>query len=182
MSPSAPTQTWARLRQLGARREQLVTEATACVQRLRDLLDCAWPGVLRRGWRPVRSANWCAALAVVLDRWTASETLARWRLGRFEAAWCVSCPAGERHVGIAPSSRRCSWRWSTRPGCGLSGAGCWNAAGGCWPIWRTATTPVSPRSRPGWSRSSTNLHLTELVTSHPRTLGGGGGGDPGRDR
>ena len=25
---------------------RLVTEATACVQQLRDLLECVWPGVL----------------------------------------------------------------------------------------------------------------------------------------
>ena len=44
--PERADETWARLRQLGARRERLITEATACVQQLRDLLECAWPGVL----------------------------------------------------------------------------------------------------------------------------------------
>ena len=78
---------WARLRQLGARRERLVTEATACVQQLRDLLECAWPGVLAAASDPFRSINWCAALAVVLKRCDgAPERLARWGLARFEAA------------------------------------------------------------------------------------------------
>ena len=45
-APERADETWARLRQLGARRERLVTESTACVQQLRDLLECAWPGVL----------------------------------------------------------------------------------------------------------------------------------------
>ena len=43
-APERADQTWARLRRLGARRARLITEATACVQQLRDLLECAWPG------------------------------------------------------------------------------------------------------------------------------------------
>jgi transposase len=67
-APERAEETWARLRQLGARREQLITEATACVQQLGDLLECAWPGVLGAAAQPFESTNWCAALAVVLDR------------------------------------------------------------------------------------------------------------------
>lgn len=48
----ADEKTWARLRHLGARRDKLVTEATACVQQLRDLLECAWPGVLSAAAKP----------------------------------------------------------------------------------------------------------------------------------
>jgi transposase len=85
--PECAEQTWARLRQLGARRERLVTEATGCVQQLRDLLECAWPGVLEAAAKPFDAANWCAALAVVLDRCGGHpERLARFGLGRFEAA------------------------------------------------------------------------------------------------
>jgi transposase len=102
--PERPDETWARLRQLGARREQLVTEATACVQRLRDLLDCAWPGVLDAAGDPFRSANWCAALAVVLARCDGHpEKLARRGLARFEAAVVGELPrwgATRRHRGI----------------------------------------------------------------------------------
>ena len=60
--PERADQTWARLRQLGARRERLITEATACVHQLRDLLECAWPGVLDAAVKPFESTNWCAAL------------------------------------------------------------------------------------------------------------------------
>jgi transposase len=85
--PERPDETWARLRQLGARRERLVTEATACIQQLRDLLECAWPGVLEAAARPFESTNWCAALAVVLDRCDGRpERLARLGLAKFEAA------------------------------------------------------------------------------------------------
>jgi len=86
-APECAEETWARLRQLGARRERLVTEATACVQQLRDLLECAWPGVLEAAAKPFESTNWCAALAMVLDRCGGHpERLARLGLARFEAA------------------------------------------------------------------------------------------------
>jgi transposase len=86
-APERAEQTWARLRQLGARRERLVTEATACVQQVRDLLECAWPGVLEAAADPFDSTNWCAALAVVLDRCNGHpQKLARLGLARFEAA------------------------------------------------------------------------------------------------
>ncbi|MGH3678704.1 MAG: IS110 family transposase [Mycobacterium sp.] len=85
--PERADESWARLRQLGARRERLVTEATACVAQLRDLLECAWPGVLEAAAKPFDSANWCAALAVVLARCNGHpERLARMGLARFEAA------------------------------------------------------------------------------------------------
>jgi transposase len=86
-APERADETWARLRQLGARRERLVTEATACVQQVRDLLECAWPGVLEAAAKPFDSTNWCAALAVVLDRCNGHpERLSQLGLARFEAA------------------------------------------------------------------------------------------------
>lgn len=85
--PERADETWGRLRQLGARRERLVTEATACVQQLRDLLECAWPGVLAAAANPFDSTNWCAALSVVLDRCDGQpQRLARGGLARFETA------------------------------------------------------------------------------------------------
>ena len=85
--PERADETWARLRQLGARRERLITEATACVHQLRDLLECAWPGVLAAAAKPFESTNWCAALAVVLERCDGRpERLSRPGLARFEGA------------------------------------------------------------------------------------------------
>ena len=85
--PERADETWARLRQLGARRQRLVSEVTACVAQLRDLLECAWPGVLAAAAKPFDSANWCAALAVVLDRCDGRpERLNRLGLARFDAA------------------------------------------------------------------------------------------------
>jgi transposase len=86
-APERAEETWARLRQLGARRERLITEATACVQQLRDLLECVWPGVLEAAAKPFDAANWWAALAVVLDRCGGHpQRLARCGLARFESA------------------------------------------------------------------------------------------------
>jgi transposase len=85
--PERADAVWARLRHLGARRSRLVTGATAEVNQVRDLLECAWPAVLGAAGVPFRSATWRAALAVVLDR--CAGDLARVRrlgLGRFTAA------------------------------------------------------------------------------------------------
>jgi transposase len=85
--PERAEETWAQLRQLGARREELITQGTRCVQQLRDLLDCAWPAVLTAAASPFDSTNWCAALAVVLDRCNGDpRRLARGGRTRFEAA------------------------------------------------------------------------------------------------
>src|SRR5262245_58461221 len=86
-APERAEETWARLRQLGARRQRLITEATACVAQLRDLLECGWPGVLEAAADPFESTNWCAAVAVVLDRCDGRpQRLARGGLARFDAA------------------------------------------------------------------------------------------------
>jgi transposase len=85
--PERADAVWARLRQLGARRSKLITAVTAEVNRIRDLLECAWPAVLGAAGVPFRSASWRAALAVVLDR--CAGDLARVRrlgLDRFTVA------------------------------------------------------------------------------------------------
>lgn len=59
---------YARLRHLGARREQLVTRASAARQQLQALLECAWPAVLDTARHPLDSLAWQAAVQVVVDR------------------------------------------------------------------------------------------------------------------
>ena len=66
--PEQTDETWARLRHLGARREQLITETTGQVQQMRDLLECVWPAVLETAQQPFRSHTGIADLAVVVDR------------------------------------------------------------------------------------------------------------------
>jgi len=66
--PEPVDETWARLRHLGARREQLLTEIGGQLQQMRDLLDCVWPAALDTARQPFRSRTWIAALSVILDR------------------------------------------------------------------------------------------------------------------
>lgn len=85
--PEPADETWARLRHLGARRARLSTESTACVQQLRDMLECAWPAVLGAAAQPFDSMSWQASLAVVLERCNGDPVRLR-RLGwqRFATA------------------------------------------------------------------------------------------------
>jgi transposase len=85
--PEPADESWARLRHLGSRREQLITEIGGQVRQMRDLLECVWPAVLDAARQPFRSRTWIAALAVVVDR--DGGDLARTRrlgLARFEQA------------------------------------------------------------------------------------------------
>ena len=85
--PERADAVWARLQHLGARRDQLTVAATAEVNQIRDLLECAWPAVMAAAGSPFRSASWRAAVAVVLNRCAGQLGRLR-RLGpdRFEAA------------------------------------------------------------------------------------------------
>jgi hypothetical protein len=57
-----------RLRHLGVRREQLITEAGSQIQQMRDLLECVWPAALDTARQPFRSRTWMAALQVITSR------------------------------------------------------------------------------------------------------------------
>ena len=66
--PEELDETWAELRQLGRRRAQLITAATASAQRIRDFLSVAWPVVTETCAYPLESTTWLAALQVVTTR------------------------------------------------------------------------------------------------------------------
>ena len=66
--PGPVDETWGRLRHLGTRREQLITEAGGQVQQMRDLLECAWPAALDTARQPFRSGTWIAPLSVIAGR------------------------------------------------------------------------------------------------------------------
>ena len=115
--PERADAVWARLRHLGARRRRLTTDATAQVNQIRDLLECAWPAVLGASGSPFRSVTWCAALAVVLDR-CAGDLGRVQRLGpaRFEGAVRRELPGGAASARACGSCGLCSPRCVTRPG------------------------------------------------------------------
>jgi transposase len=85
--PEPADETWARLRHLGTRREQLITEAGRQIQQMRDLLECAWPAALDTARQPFRSQTWIAALSVIAGQDGGDFARTR-RLGaaRFERA------------------------------------------------------------------------------------------------
>jgi transposase len=93
--PETSDECWSRLRQLGTRRTRLLTESTACGQQLRDLLECVWPAALVTATRPLESASWCAAIAVVLGRAERGDLgpVARMGRARFSAAVARELPA-----------------------------------------------------------------------------------------
>jgi transposase len=63
-TPYAPEGAWARLRHLGARRNQLIVNASAARSGVMDLLGCVWPAVLGAAGEPAESWTWRAAMAV----------------------------------------------------------------------------------------------------------------------
>ena len=65
--PEPVDERWARLRHLGARREQLITETSSQLQQMRDLLECVWPAVLQAARQPFRSHTWLAGLSIVVE-------------------------------------------------------------------------------------------------------------------
>jgi transposase len=85
--PEPVDEKWGRLRHLGTRREQLLTDAGGQVQQMRDLLECAWPAALDTARQPFRSQTWIAALLVIAGRDDGDFARTR-RLGavRFEHA------------------------------------------------------------------------------------------------
>jgi transposase len=63
--PEELDEAWGYLRQLGRRRQQLITAETASVHRIRDFLSVAWPAVLETCAGPLDSVTWLAAMLLV---------------------------------------------------------------------------------------------------------------------
>jgi len=84
--PGPADETWARLRDLGTRREQLITEAGSQVQKTRDLLECAWSAALDTARQPFRSRTWIAALLTIASRGGDFGRTRRLGSARFEEA------------------------------------------------------------------------------------------------
>lgn len=87
--PERADPTWARLRHLGSRRVEWVTEVGAARQQLRDLLECAWPAALAAASKPLDSLTWRAAICVAgCD----PDRIRRLGLGRFTRAVTKELP------------------------------------------------------------------------------------------
>jgi transposase len=84
--PEELDEAWAQLRHLGRRRGQLITAATASVQRVRDFLSVAWPVAPEACAEPFESVTWLAAVQLVAGRCGGQpETLACAGLEAFTA-------------------------------------------------------------------------------------------------
>jgi transposase len=114
--PERTDQTWARLRQLGARRIQRTTQVGAARQQLRDLLECAWPAVLDTAAKPLDSRTWRAAVAVVLARTQGGDLASIGRLGYARFARLVQAELA-RWGGVRRCQRilRAVWTAATDP-------------------------------------------------------------------
>jgi hypothetical protein len=144
--PERPTQAWARLRHLGARRVEQTTMTSACQQRLRDLLECAWPAVLTRPWPPGR---WTAGPGGPPWPWPAvtPPASAHWAGPGSPGRSTGSCPDGAPGDAASGSCGR-SGRPPPIPAASpSSGQGPWSGPPSSWP---TSTTrwASSSRSRP----------------------------------
>ena len=98
--PEELDETWAHLRHLGRRRAQLITAATASVQRIRDFLSVAWPVVTEACAGPFESVTWLAALQVVTSRCGGDPArLAALGPEEFTPWSAVRCPPGAARRG-----------------------------------------------------------------------------------
>jgi transposase len=122
--PEELDEAWAHLRHLGRRRAQLVTAATASVQRVRDFLSVAWPKMPEACAQPFSSVTWLAGLQVVTGRCGGQpETLAAAGLEAFTAlvrsavgGWGGQRPDGRvlRAVSAALTDTEGAVAWSRR--------------------------------------------------------------------
>ena len=101
--PEPADERWGRLRHLGGRREQLLEDHVACVQQIRDLLECVWPAALDTAKQPFKSHTWVAALSVIMGRDGGDLARTR-RLGRTRFEQAVRREV-TRRGGIKPCLR-----------------------------------------------------------------------------
>ena len=139
--PEELDEAWAQLRHLGRRRAQLITSATASVQRVRDFLSVAWPVAPEACAQPFESVTWLAAMQVVTSRCGGRpEKLAAIGLAEFTALvrQAVAGWGGQRPA--AWYAGPCSPRWPAPRGWwSPTGAGC---CGGSPPSWVTCSGPA----------------------------------------
>jgi transposase len=91
---------WAELRDEGRRRAQLITNATAAKQLIRDKLGLVAPALLESACEPLDSATWLASLEVVLERGGDAAAVAAMGYEAFAAAVAAAVPGwGGKRVG-----------------------------------------------------------------------------------
>ncbi len=165
--PERTDETWARLRHLGARRARLIVESTACVQQLRDLLECVWPAVLGAAAQPFDSMSWQASVAVVLDRCDGDPAQLR-RLGwdRFARAVRRELPRWGTTRWYSPIVRAVFNALDDPTGVAAQRPGALERCSDVLDDWHTCRQRLS-NTEIRMSDVLNELDLTELVTSIP---------------
>ena len=101
--PEELDETWAFLRDLGRRREQLVKAQTASVLRIRSFLSVAWPAAVTAAVHPFDSLTWLGALQAVTQRCGADPA----RLAAIgEEEFCALVTDAARGWGAARADKR----------------------------------------------------------------------------
>jgi len=178
--------TWGRLRHLGARREQLITEMVSQIQQMRALLECVWPAALDTARQPFRSRTWRAAMSVVCERDGGEPDRTR-RLGaaRFEQ---VVRREITRRGGQKPSLRitgRLFAALADPTGVTAHRSGALERVGFLLQDWQAAAVKLAD-TETRMTGVLDELKLTELVTSIPGLSAAGAAailaqtGDPSR--
>ena len=164
--PEELDEAWAQLRHLGRRRAQLITSATASVQRVRDFLSVAWPVAPEACAHPFESVTWLAAMQVVMSRCGGQpEKLAAIGLAEFTAlvrqavaGWGGQRPAS-RYAGPCSPRRPAprGWWYPTGGGCcggaPMSWVTCSGPAPSCGPQRLTWPPCWVSSACPGWRTS-----------------------------
>ena len=112
--PEPVDETWGRLRQLGARHWQLITEAGSQIQQMRDLIECVWPATLDTA-RSVAGRWPCQATM----RWANTSTMKTTLANRdAHPRWSDPREARQQILLWAPGrSARCRFFRATRGRC-----------------------------------------------------------------
>jgi hypothetical protein len=180
--PEPTDETWARLRHLGTRREQLVSQTSGQIQQMRDLLDCVWPAVLDTAQQPFRSQTWIAALSVVLER-DGGELARTRRLG-----WARFQTAVRKHITKQGRQKPCL-RIARRVFTALTDpAGVHPHRAGALERVALLLQDLDPRARPTRRHRDPNAERARRAAADRaghldhRVIRRGRGGDLGRDR
>ena len=168
---------WCRLRHLGARRDDQLVAAGAARQALRDLLECAWPAVLRTAAKPLEALTWRAAMAVSTDPGRSRRWATRRSPPRSPPSWAAGAGV-RRNLRIL----RAIWAAAQAPGgVGAERDAALERAADALRDWHRALGEITDVE----TRMLAVLDALESDRAGhhaPRAVRGRCRGDPGRDR
>ena len=158
------------------------TEHVACVQQVRDLLECVWPAALEAAAQPFRSVTWLAALTVVIERDGGDlDRTRRLGFGRFERAVRKEITRRGRTKPCLRIARKIFAALSDTGGVLAHRCGAFERIGWVIEDWDDARAKLAAIEA-RMVAVLDELELTELVTTIDGPVPGRGRGHPRRDR